>query len=393
MQKKPFMTFALILLTVSLTASCAVNMGINRASTTDGRAVVTSSDDDYEKLGISRSQVEPWEDGMRTTGGKGNYEWWYFDSTLKDGSTLVVVFYTKNSLKPQTLLQPRLTVEYTRPDGTSLHKELKVDAGKFSAAKDHCDVRIGANTFTGNLHDYTLHIDVEGLQADITLHGTVPPWRPGTGHAFFHDKKEHFFAWLPSVPQGTIDGTLTIDGQSRHVAGVGYHDHNWGNVSLLELLHNWYWGRAQIGNYSVIASHMIAVDKYGNAPLPVFMLACDGKIIADDASKVTFSANNVYSDPHTGKPVAGIIIYDYNDGTNHYRITFERERDLINERFIDKVRGFQYVLARLAGFDGAYLRFTGKTTIERFDGDKIVETIDEKGAVWELMYFGQAPKK
>jgi hypothetical protein len=234
---------------------------------------------------------------------------------------------------------------------------------------------------------------MDGVQADIKLRGTVPPWRPATGHAFFKDRNEHYFAWLPSVPQGNIEGTLTIDGQSRQVTGVGYHDHNWGDVSLLDLLHNWFWGRAQIGNYSVIASYMITVDKYRNTPLPVFMLARDGKIIADDATKVRFSSNNVYTDPRTGKPVAGVIVYDYDDGMNRYRIIFRRERDLVRARFVDKLRGFQYVLAKLARFDGAYLRFTGKTTLERLDGDKIVETVDEKAAVWELMYFGHAPKK
>jgi hypothetical protein len=40
-----------------------------------------------------------------------------------------------------------------------------------------------------------------------------------------------------------------------------------------------------------------------------------------------------------------------------------------------------------------YTEFTGQTTLERFDGDKIVETVNEKAAVWELMYFGHAPKK
>ena len=386
------MTFAVILLTIALNAGCAINSTTNQASTKEVPAVVTQSDDYYQKIGLSRSRVEPWEDGMRTTGGKGSYEWWYFDSTLKDGSTLVVVFYTKDSIRPDRPLEPKLTIEYTRPDGISLHREFGVKASDFSAAKDHCEIRIGANTFKGDLHDYTLHVDVDGVQADIKLHGTVPPWRPATGYAFFKNKKEHYFAWLPSVPQGKVEGTLTIEGQSRQVTGVGYHDHNWGDFSLLKLLHNWYWGRAQIGNYSVIASYMITADKYGNTPMPVFMLARDGQIIADDITKVRFSAHSIYTDPQTSKPVAGVIVYDYDDGLNHYRITFQRERDLVRSRFIDNLHGFKYLLAKLANFDGAYLRFTGKTTVERFDNDRIVETVEEKRAVWELMYFGHAPK-
>ena len=41
------------------------------------------ADDDfhYQKLGLTRNKVEIWEDGMRTDGSKGTYEWWYFDSS------------------------------------------------------------------------------------------------------------------------------------------------------------------------------------------------------------------------------------------------------------------------------------------------------------------------
>ena len=380
-----------VLLALSLLAGCAAYRGASSAN--GGLALQARSDDDYRKLGISRSRIEPWEDGMRTTGGKGSYEWWYFDSTLKDGSTLVIVFNTKSAIHPDTPLEPGVSIELNRPDGTSVHKELKVDARDFTAARDHCDVRIGANTFSGDLHDYAIHVDVDGVKADIRLHGTVPSWRPDTGHALFRDKDEHYYAWLPSVPEGDVEGTLGIEGKSQQVTGIGYHDHNWGDVSLLGLFHDWYWGRARIGSYCVIAAYNIATDKYGNTPLPVFMLARDGKIIADDETKMRFSTDKIYTDPYTGKPVASVLMYDYNDGTNRYRVTFRREKDLLRERFADKLRGFRYVLAKLAGFDGAYLRFTGEATLERFEGDRVVETVKEQAAVWELMYLGPVPKQ
>jgi hypothetical protein len=47
------------------------------------------------------------------------------------------------------------------------------------------------------------------------------------------------------------------------------------------------------------------------------------------------------------------------------------------------------IIARLIGFDGAYHRFTGKVTIEKFDGGVRVERFDDR-AIWELMYFGKA---
>jgi hypothetical protein len=48
---------------------------------------------------------------------------------------------------------------------------------------------------------------------------------------------------------GTLDGTLTIDGQSVSLAGgTGYHDHNWGFWQGV----SWQWGQAQRGDLSII---------------------------------------------------------------------------------------------------------------------------------------------
>jgi hypothetical protein len=143
-------------------------------------AAMETSPAAYKKLGLSGSVVEPWEDGMRTTGGRGTYEWWYFDGSLDDGSSLVIVFYTKAPIMPDKPLKPKITFDLDRPDGTKVHKDIDFDPSYFSSSKDSCDVRIAVNTFSGNLHDYTVHVDMDSVKADIALHKTVPSWRPNT---------------------------------------------------------------------------------------------------------------------------------------------------------------------------------------------------------------------
>jgi hypothetical protein len=44
-------------------------------------------------------------------------------------------------------------------------------------------------------------------------------------------------------------------------------------------------------------------------------------------------------------------------------VSFTRERDLARERMVDALTGPQWLAARLARFDGAYLCFTGPMTI------------------------------
>src|ERR1700731_826207 len=71
--------------------------------------------EDFAKLGIQPGRIEAFEDGMRTGGGPGGYERWYFDSHLHDGSSLVIVFYTKPQLDPEGELAPFASVELARP--------------------------------------------------------------------------------------------------------------------------------------------------------------------------------------------------------------------------------------------------------------------------------------
>lgn len=94
-------------------------------------------------------------------------------------------------------------------------------------------------------------------------------------------------------------------------------------------------------------------------------------------------------DGHTQKPFHNQVIYDYNDGKKHYRISYLREKKTItHDRMIEQIDGTKKMLAKLAGFDGAYLRFSGQVKLEVFDGEKVVETHQSHG-LWEEMYFGK----
>jgi CrtC N-terminal lipocalin domain len=349
---------------------------------------------DYQRYGIAKGEIAAWEDGFRTRpGGPGTFEWWYFDAVLDDGSTLVINFMVKDIRGGRGIKQPArpvVTLELDRTDGTHVERALHAH-DDFTVAADRCDVRVGACTFAGDLHTYRIHVEIDEVTADVILTGQVPSWRPETGHILFGDDRPRLFAWLPSVPQGTVQATLTVDGETRTLTGTGYHDHNWGDAAMQELIHHWYWARAQAGGYCVIASDITAERKYGHAQMPIFMLAKDGKIVADDSALVRFEKTGEHPDPVTGKPVADTTVYDYDAtarGGEHYRVTFRREKTIVQARMIESVKGPKRVLAQIAGFDGAYMRFTGQVTVERAGRDADRETVTAP-ALWELMYFGK----
>jgi hypothetical protein len=351
-----------------------------------------STTEDYERIGIKPDQVLPWEDGARTDGRAGTYEWWYFDAHLDDGAKLVVVFYTKNFTDINRPLAPMIRIDLDLPDGTSYNKLSEWKPEEYSASRDRCDVRIGDNSFSGDLHRYTITARIEEIVVDVSLTGEVPAWRPGTGHMYFGPQDEHEFDWLPAVPQGTVDATYRVDGNTHTARGVGYHDHNWGNAPMNSLINHWYWARGQAGPYTTIASYITAEERYGYTELPIFMLARDGRVIADDATKVTFEELGTYTDTDSGKPVADVTRYTYTDGDDTYIVTFTRYRDLAVNRLIDELHGPKKVAARLIRFDGAYLRFTGELRIEHRRADMVVDSYADS-AIWELMYLGKTHSK
>jgi len=243
---------------------------------------------------------EPWEDGLRMDPeSPGAFEWWYFDAHFDDsstdlaarGSTVVIDIHVRPMVKRVLPEKPSIALTITRPNGTKLMHEIYFPSSKFSASKKACDVRVGPNWVRGDLHRYEIHAEAQGMAADLVFTGIVPPWRPGAGK-WFYGAPNHYFAWLVAIPYGRVDGTLTYDGQTYKVKGTGYHDHNWGNVDLGRVMDHWYWGRARIGDYTLIFSEQTAAEEYGFARMPVFMLAKGDRILTDDGRFLTMKVRD-----------------------------------------------------------------------------------------------------
>jgi hypothetical protein len=352
-------------------------------------ARVADREDDYAHLGLKPGKIEPWEDGMRTTGGPNSYEWWYFDAHLDDGTSLVITFYTKWVFSPQGPLAPMIIVDINTPGQPARSLTIHAKPEEFSSSKERCDVRIKDNYFSGDLHTYQIRVADQGLSIDVELVGQVPAWRHETGYTYFGEHDDHMFGWLPSVPQGKVTATITEkDSKPQTLTGIGYHDHNWGDVAMSKLINHWYWGRGKAGPYSLIISYLYAEKAYGQTELPLFMLAKDGKVVADDSSKVTLHLEDEFTDEKSKKPVANRVIFEYKeDDRNHYLVTFQRSETILDFVFADKLTGFKHVLALLLKVDSAYLRFSGTVSVERYIDGKMVEQSTDPG-IWELMYLG-----
>lgn len=236
-------------------------------------------------LGLKPSGVEVWEDGYRAAdAADSTFEWWYFDCQFDDGSTLVVTFSNKPHTEPSGPLTPTVLIIRQLADGTRLHLEPTFPAAEFSAATDRCDVRIGPNTVTGDLDHYVLHVEADGIVADVTIDREAPSWRPGAGINYFDSARTHYLAWVVPVPFGRVSATISDAGTTSELTGSAYHDHNWGNHLMGSFLDHWYWGRAHVADYTVVYVRMTTKGLlgFGELNIPTFYLAKGDALITDD---------------------------------------------------------------------------------------------------------------
>jgi hypothetical protein len=92
-------------------------------------------------------------------------------------------------------------------------------------------------------------------------------WKPRDGF-IYSDGKKNYHKWVATVPKGVVNGSYeftSLEGRSVHKANLngasGYHDHNYGTLPLSSTTDGWYWGRAQIGDKTIIYAKVFGKAK------------------------------------------------------------------------------------------------------------------------------------
>lgn len=347
--------------------------------------------EDYKKLGLVPQEILKKEDGLRTSGKLGEYEWWYFDAKLEGGYSLVIIFYSQPVTAFTLGFAPCVSLSLTG-NGYEVLEEVSFPIKDCFFSKEGCDIKIGNNTFKGDLKNYTIHFENEKVKCDVLLEGLAQSYRHKTGQILFGKNK--YFAWLPSVPEGKVSTEIQIEGKKLSLLGSGYHDHNWGNTGMFWLMHHWYWGRARVGSYQVISSFITAGKKYNYQHFPIFVIYENGERLGCDIDAITYQQLDKKFDPITKKHYHKTLVYDYNDKNCHFRVTYRAE-DIIETFVVDQGYGSKRAKAskgliwfiKKVGLAPSYIRMVGNITLEKFEGNRVIETLCENG-IWEQMYFG-----
>lgn len=345
--------------------------------------------EDFKKLGINPKQVELWEDGKREKSTPNHFEWWYFDGIMDDGTKIVVQFLSKPG--PYFKLNgdfPSVKFTITMPDGRKYHREPKYKAKETSMSTERCDLRYGKHTAVGDLHDYSIHMEVEdGMGCDLRLHSLSSPWRPGTAYMQFDDESK-YYTWLCVVPRGEMSGTIVVDNKTIPVTGRGYHDHQWGSVNFHQVFNNWVWARQNYDDYSLLLFDMVTKEKYGKKRFPIiFLQDRDGNVLFESTESVKCEVLRAYHDGEVSdKDYPEEIIYRFerNGKTLEYRL---EQKQVIESMGKKNIPSAVRLMLKLMGINLSYARFTGEGTMCFHDGEKEIRRNDE--LIYEFMYPGE----
>lgn len=388
MNKKVLTIVSLTVILVFIVIFFATRASVPKNDGMHEMALLDNSLAKYEELGIKKESTQIWEDGMRTDGQSGSYEWWYVDMELDGGITIVAIFFTKDRFDVDGPATPTADITITYPDGTKIKRTVSEPKGTvINSSKEKADVKIGDSYLRYVDGNYELYFNDGEIEYSAFMESDLPMWRPDTAHWYFGDEKKNFFAWFVAQPSSKITSTLTMDGVAKELNGTGYHDHNWGNVPMNEVINHWYWGRAKVGEYNVIAVDIISTQETGFTRLPVFMISKDGVILADDQRQTTVTRKDTIEHPVSGKFYDNHLTYvqKSNDETV-YTVEMIRDHDIVSGNLLDLVSPFKKVVAKMIGMNPTYTRTLGEVilTIEK-DGE--TQKFKQEG-LWEQMFFG-----
>ena len=212
--------------------------------------------------------------------GKRPFEWWYFDGHLDTGETFVGSFLSPSF----TDGKPGVTFALYSPDRKKKSILKSLQSGEMQSSTEDVDITCPFG-FVRRIDDKNYHVqwNVESIVADFKLTMIAPGWMPAGGDGINEDSLDFF--WNVHQARNRIEGTITQDGKTRQVKGVGYADHNWGRKPLNEIIRHWVWGRIFAGEYTIVYADVDYIDPSIKAR-PLYIAKGDTMIVGSGSPTI-----------------------------------------------------------------------------------------------------------
>ena len=212
--------------------------------------------------GLTKEEFKPMPDEG------GFYSWTYtFMLYLDDDSSGMIQFtYWKMYFKKQR----GLYFAFSDKGDTQYMRKGIYKSKETSYGDDPPELSMGPHSWMGFYPDFRIQLDFpaeEGrpdMKADLRMHSRTPGWRPGEGPVHYGSSDGDWYDLIVMIPWADVEGTITLNGETRQVKGHGYSDHNTQNILPTKQCEELMALRSFSGDHAVHFLEYIAPEDYGH---------------------------------------------------------------------------------------------------------------------------------
>jgi len=229
-------------------------------------------------------------------------EWWYFDAAFDNGYSMASIWweFTRPGKDGKIAKEHFIDFSIYDPDGKKTMVKIPFDDSTVFISRETCDVKMGGNRIHGECPMHKMHFLADGFEADLTFENLVQSYKtPPDGTTYFSMNPLIYMGWTIAQPRATVKGKLKINGKEITVSGIGYHDHNWGNISFGELYDYWYWGRIFLPGHTIIYSVGQLGECMDHAPINA-AIVFEGDKLVDMTQEIVGEPSDFVMDSETG---------------------------------------------------------------------------------------------
>ena len=241
------------------------------------------------------------DDAFHNQPSPGAFEWWYFDAIFDNGYSMVTSWHI-DEMGTETASPESRYIKFAiyDPDGKKTDTEVRFPVSTVFASTKTCDVKMGDNRLHGEFPRYEIHFRSDDIGGDLFFENLTQGMRnPPDGVLYFGREPDKYMGWVIAQPRARVTGKLILAGEEIPVDGVGYHDHNWGNVPLQELYDHWHWGRIFLPGHTFLFSTGESARSIGSQRICV-LIAFKGERLLRISSRIDAEPSDLEADKLTG---------------------------------------------------------------------------------------------
>ena len=212
-------------------------------------------------------------------GGSGSYSDKYTaEATFKDGSTFYFSIFHRSFGVGKVDFEVKS--RYRDGKGGEWRTKERLTKGEWSQTTGKkFEIVMGRHKLSGTPKKWTFKAEDDAVAFELTFDADTPPWRPGTGRAYFDSSKEHYVDMSVLAPRARVTGTIRIGEETKEVKGRGWATHTQSNMLPAETATRWLQFRTEKGPLSFYVREIMPAPRWGGEPVRWLLVARKGDIL------------------------------------------------------------------------------------------------------------------